>query len=119
MLEGIDDISHFAGIVEDFKHHPSVTYITKCLSGECFSFKKVTTNEVFKVLKSLKINKATGCDNIPSKLLTIGASFLREPLRYLVNMSIETSVFPDSLKAAEVSPVYKKGSTVEKKIIDR
>ena len=30
-------------------------------------------------------------------------------------MSIETSVFPDSLKAAEVSPVYKKGSTVDKK----
>ncbi len=30
--------------------------------------------------------------------------------QYLVNMSIETSVFPDSLKATDVSPVYKKGS---------
>ncbi len=87
------------------------------MSGESFSFNKVTTNEVFKILKRLKINKATGCDNIPSKLLTNGASLLSEPLRCLVNMPIETSVFPDSLKAAEISPspVYKKGSTVDKK----
>ncbi len=66
-------------------------------------------------MSSLKSNKATDCDNIPSELLTIGAFVLCEPLRYLVNVSIGTSVFPDSLKTAEVSPVYKNGSILNKK----
>ena len=106
MLDGIDDQTDFAGIVEDFKHRPSVTYIKNCLPGLSFSFSKVTAIEVFKILKSLTRNKAMGCDNIPRKWLTIGASFLCEPLQYFVIMSTETSVFPDSLKAAEVPPAY-------------
>ena len=33
LLESIDDQSDFANIVEDFNHHPSVTYIKKLLVG--------------------------------------------------------------------------------------
>ncbi len=96
LLEGVDDQSNLAGIVEDFRHHPSATYMKNGLSGESFSCGKVTTYDVFKILKSLKSNKATGCDNILSKLLTIGASFLCESLRGTTTVSrmfIETSVF--------------------------
>ncbi len=38
---------------------------------------------------------------------------LCEPFRYLVNLSIHTAVFPDLLKIAEVSPIYKKGDVMD------
>ncbi len=40
---------------------------------------------------------------------------LREPLRYLDNLPIHTSVFPDLLKMEEVPPIYKKGDVMDKK----
>ena len=52
---------------------------------------------------------------LQSKLLTVAAHVLCEPLKYLVNFSIHTSIFPDLLKMAEVSPVYKKGDVMDKK----
>ncbi len=57
----------------------------------------------------MKGNKATGYDNKSAKLLIVAAHMLCEPLRYLVNRSIHTSVLPDMLKMADVPPVYKKG----------
>ncbi len=61
-----------------------------------------------------KGNKATVCDNKPAKLLIVAAHMLCEPLRYVVNLSIHTSVFPDLLKMAEISSVYKKGDVMDK-----
>ena len=80
-----------------------------------YNFQSVTGGDIYKILKSMEGNKATGCDNIPAKLLIVAAHMLCEPLRYLVNLSIHTSVFPDLLKMAEVSPVYKKGDVMDRK----
>ena len=32
-----------------------------------------------------------------------------EPLRYIFNLSIEKGIFPDQLKIAKVTPLFKKG----------
>ena len=80
-----------------------------------FSFREVLERDVCKKLKNLNPKKATGHDNIPPKLVKIGASILCKPITYLVNMSIKTSVFPDTLKRAEVTPIYKKEDMLDKK----
>ena len=35
-----------------------------------------------------------------------------EPLRYISNLSIEKGIFPDQLKIAKVTPLFKKGDNV-------
>ena len=35
-----------------------------------------------------------------------------EPLRYIFNLSIEKGIFPDQLKIAKVTPLFKKGDNV-------
>ena len=55
-------------------------------------------------------NKSTGLDNIPSKFLRDGASILKDPIAFIINLSISTNSVPDDLKCARVSPLFKKGS---------
>ncbi len=45
----------------------------------------------------------------------MGAECLAGPMVKLVNKSIETSTFPDMLKRAEVTPVFKKNNALDKK----
>ena len=51
--------------------------------------------------------KSTEYDRIPPKLVKIAAKELSYPISNLINQSIRTSHFPDRLKFAEVSPLYK------------
>ena len=44
-----------------------------------------------------------------SPMLANPSPMLCETLKYAFNLSIETGVFPDKLKIARVSPVYKAG----------
>ena len=53
--------------------------------------------------------KACGHDNLPVKLLVDSAQYISNPLSYIFNLSLQLGQFPDPLKIAKVSPVYKKG----------
>ena len=45
---------------------------------------------------------------IPAKFLKDGAKTLYRPLCCIINLSITTSTFPDDMKIAKVTPLYKK-----------
>ena len=70
----------------------------------------MTSNQVLKLLKTINIRKATGEDTIPPKLVKLAADNLAKPLTDVINLSIETCVFPDKAKIASVSP-FDKGSS--------
>ena len=74
---------------------------------ESFAFKPVGHEEVYRKLRNLKCNKATGCDQMPAKVLKIVSQNLATPLASIINASINQSRFPQDLKLADVSPVYK------------
>ena len=77
----------------------SVQYITtRLISGTKFSFGMVTEDIDFEKLVNLNVNKATGWDKIPPKLLKKGASILCKPLCRLINQSIKIQVFQIILK---------------------
>ena len=58
--------------------------------------------------------KAQGCDNIPSKLLSIGASGICSHVSQLVNHCFRVCEFPDIMKLADVSSLYKKNDDLKK-----
>ena len=60
----------------------------------------------------MNTKKSTGYDNIPTKLLKIGAAPLTVMLSHLLNMSIERCLFLNELKFADVVALYKKAKRV-------
>ena len=75
---------------------------------------KVTLTEIINEIKNLDESKATQSNGILTKVIKenydIFATFITENF----NNMIENSVFPDSLKQADIKPVYKKDSRNEK-----
>ena len=62
-------------------------------------------------LLSYTEQKSTGYDEISFSVVKKCFSELCEPLKHTFNLSIETGVFPNKLKTARVSPVYKAGGS--------
>ena len=81
--------------------------------GTKFTFSKYDTCTIEKFLSNLAPGKATGWDLLPSKLLKLGCRPLAPSVCNLINMSITLCSFPESLKRAEISPIYKKGNVME------
>ena len=69
--------------------------------------KQLSMNELKDAFFSLKINKSPVYDDISFNVVKKCFSSLCEPLKYLFNLSIEKGIFPDDLKIAKVTPIYK------------
>ena len=69
--------------------------------------KQLSMNELKDAFFSLKINKSPGYDDISFNVLRKCFSSLCEPLKYLFNLPTEKGSFPDDLKIAKVTPIYK------------
>ena len=81
------------------------SYIKK--TDSIMETKQLSINELKDAFFSLKINKSLGYDDISFNVLKKCFSSLCEPLKYLFNLSIIKGIFPDDLKIAKVTPIYK------------
>jgi hypothetical protein len=105
-----DDISN-----DGVTRNESITKIREHYRGHGhFNFTPVSVDMVFKKLKNLNPKKASGYDNIPSKLIKLAATFIGEQITPLINESIILSCFPNPLKYADVSPIFKKSDNLNK-----
>jgi hypothetical protein len=96
--------------IKKYENHDSIHIINNNIPNDVhFSFNNVSEETVLKKLKSINPRKSPGFDNIPPKLVKIGAHALSKPLTKTINKCIDMSIFPDDLKRAEVSPIFKKG----------
>ena len=66
--------------------------------------------EVDKVIKSFE-NKNNSLNDLPFKLLKIVSIYIASSLTSIFNLILNTGVYPDCLKSARVTPLYKKGDT--------
>ena len=64
-----------------------------------FEFK--STNEV---IDKFNVKKATGVDKISVKLMKLGKISLLLPITKIINMSIDSGIFPNRLNEAQVTP---------------
>lgn len=71
--------------------------------------KPVTTNEIATVIDSLKPNSSPGIDQITTKTLKKIKPNILSILVYLINLSFQNGQFPDSLKQAIITPIFKSG----------
>lgn len=111
-----DEITSTVDALEKHKNHPSILKIKERYkdSADSFTFKYICTEEIKLKLKTINVRKATGYDGIPGKLLRLAQCELSLPLTNLFNTCILQSCFPNSMKCAEVSPVYKKSDNLVK-----
>ena len=63
--------------------------------------------EIIKILKELKPKQSTGHDNVSTHFLKQISNNISTPVSILVNKSIQSGTFPDTLKLAKVIPIYK------------
>ena len=75
---------------------------------DIFSFNKTTCLEIEKEIKVLNPKKASTHGNIPTKILKQSVEACKLMLTNIFNKSIEENEFPDNLKFADVTPIYKK-----------
>ena len=73
-----------------------------------FFFRPVTSHEISNMIKSLK-NKSSNINTCPIKILKIIANIISIPLSIIINNSFKLGEFPDSLKEARVTPLFKEG----------
>ena len=74
----------------------------------------VTSNEVEDFISQMDNNKTTGPFSIPVPLLKILKTHIAPLLSSLINDSLLCGTFPNKLKLAKVTPVFKKGSRQDK-----
>ena len=63
---------------------------------------------------SLDSSKACQDSDIPTKVIKSNSDIFTDALYSEFNRSLETSVFPPSMKSANVTPVHKNGNCSEK-----
>ena len=100
-------------IIDKFKNHPSILKIKIKNYKNSFSFRHVEPSEVSKVVKILNNNKKTS-GNIPIRILKENINILLPHITDCINSSISDGIFPDALKLADISPIFKKGNETDK-----
>ena len=85
---------------------------TDYLHSPCESrlnFTTVNENVVAKIIESLKTKSSCGDDGLSTKLLKEIKNEICSSITLIVNQMITTGIFPDSLKIAQIIPIFKKG----------
>ena len=96
-------------MVFKFSRHPSIQKIRSLdVNNGSFSFEKVSIENIKNGISELNTSKATIFKSIPPKLLKSESEIVSEPLQIIFNNSVEHSSFPDELKLADVSSLFKK-----------
>ena len=111
-----DPVSSVTDSLEKHKMHSSVVKIKHEHAdlSDSFSFSPVSHDDVRKKLRNINIRKATGYDNIPGKLLRTAYDELSIPFANLINKCMGQNNYPETMKYAEVSPIYKKENNLHK-----
>ncbi len=78
-------------------------------------FSNVDTNTVMKKLRKVNIKKTTGYGGLSTKLTKIASPKSVTSLTCMINRCINDCVFPESLKMANISPVFKTKDEFKKK----
>ena len=102
--------------VKRFQEHPSIHKIKSSVKSTInFSFRKITVEEMLEQLQNLDPKKGSPQEAIPAKILKSNADLFCFPLTELFNKLVEESSFPDDLKNADVSSLFKKDDNMSKK----
>ena len=81
------------------------------LSGQYPTLKEfpLTDEELKNAFASIKPNKSPGFDDISSNVIRFVFDALIKPTKHIFDLSLNKGIFPDKLKVARVTPIFKAG----------
>ena len=82
-------------------------YLTKQIDSN-FDFRLINNRYTLKIIKNIKMSMSKGHDGISSELLKLVNDAISSCITLIINQSLTTGIFPDKLKIAKVTPVFKK-----------
>ena len=94
--------------IEEYKKHPSILAIKKISKNNIFYFQKVSYED--KEIQNLDASKACQDTDVPTKIIKNNSDIFGDFIYQNFNDAVDTDIFPNVLKNANVSPVFKKGS---------
>ena len=95
--------------------HPSISPIKNKITNENnFRFEPVSLSDIDLKIRLLNPKKETTRKNIPPKILQSSSEVTVNILHRLFNEKITKGVFPNNLKLADVTPVFKKDNAFDK-----
>ena len=104
------------GDVSNYDNHPSIIFIRQYITDKSkfFPFRKVTEEEISSAIKPLNRKKATLPNDIPTKIIQQFSEIFKDFLYNNFNSCLDSGIFPNELKLAEVVPVCKKNYKKDK-----
>ena len=96
-------------IIENFKNHESIHRIklANFHHRQAFNFRYVSVKEVKKELMNLSSKKVNRKGDIPAKILKDSLRVYTKELTTIISNCLKDGLFPNKLKLADVSPVFK------------
>ena len=108
-------LNNLEDILKAYESRLSIEKIKKVIkTTEKFSFHNVKDDEVQKIIMNLDGSKATPVGDIPTDMLKQAIDIHLLIMTQIINMSIDNNCYPEDLKLAEVSPVFKKKDDLNK-----
>ena len=113
VLDINDEKDTLDNIFTRFKLHPSIIAIKEKSFKEIFDFTLLTTDEVLSEINKLDHTKST--TGISISLLKDNSDICAPILTNIFNSCINNGVFPDQLKLADITPIFKSVDSMAKK----
>lgn len=112
------DMNNLCSLEPVYKHystHPSILAIRDLhRHTQEFSFQEITQEHVKLKLTRLNSKKSAGPDTIPPKLVKIIHAEIACDLTEIFNSCIRQGIFPEDMKHADITPIYKKMDALSK-----
>ena len=102
----VDDISN---IIQKFVNHPSIIKRKEHINiSYPFSFSTKTKIEITEYIKKLNYKKPGTYNTIPVNIIKDCSDIISPYITQYYNRAVLESIFPSSLKNAEITPIHKK-----------
>ena len=104
-------------IIDKFRYHPSILSIRKNVKSMKFSFKHFSEEDIGTEIKRFDYKKSS--TGIPIRFLKEHSDILSGKSKHILNNCLHQGIFPDRLKLADISPIFKADDSSLNKIIDQ
>ena len=101
--------------IRKYKNHPSIQLIKRKIRNiGKFSFSPVDEGAVWDEITLLDTSKASPIHSIPPNIIKENLDIFGKKINIDFNASVVSGVFPNNLKYADVSPIFKQGDRSDK-----
>ena len=103
---------YFANVAAELKKNIPPTRSQKKIpyTNKSMYFEEITTDEILKIIKSLKNSKSKNVFDLSTDIIKMCAPFICEPLCDVFQTCVNQGIFPGKLKISKTIPIFKKGN---------